>query len=78
MKAFGNFRINTKPNFQSEEQAGQEDEGQMVSPTFQCSFFEMVLLFFFLLVCEFLSLVCSTKAIISTLSKNHLPHTILD
>lgn len=47
MKAFGNFRINTKPNFQSEEQAGQEDEGQIVSPTFQCSFFEMVLLFFF-------------------------------
>lgn len=61
MKAFGNFRINTKPNIQSEGQAEQEDEGQIVSPTFQCSFFEMVLLFFFLLVCEILSPVCPPK-----------------
>ena len=62
MKAFGNFRINTKPNIQSEGQVEQEDEGQIVSQTFQCSFFEMVLLIFFLLVCNFLSPVCPPKA----------------
>lgn len=28
MKALGNFRINTKPNFQSKGQAEQEGEGQ--------------------------------------------------
>lgn len=61
MKAFGNSRINTKPNFQSKGQAEQEDEGQIGSPTFQCVFFEMILLFFFLLVCEFLSPVCPPK-----------------
>lgn len=54
MKAFGNFRINTKPNIQSEGQVEQEDEEPIVSQTFQCSFFKMVLLFFFLLVCDFL------------------------
>ena len=55
MKAFGIFRINTKSNFQSEGQAEQDDEGQILSLIFQCGFSEMVLLFFFLLVCEILS-----------------------
>lgn len=61
MKAFGNFRINTKSNFQSEGQAEQDDEGQILSLIFQCGFSEMVLLFFFLLVCEILSPVCPPK-----------------
>lgn len=61
MKAFGNFRINTKPNFQSEGQAEQDDEGQILSLIFQRGFSEMVLLFFFLFVCDFLSLVCPFK-----------------
>lgn len=47
MKAFGNFRINAKSNFQSEGQAEQDDEGQILSLIFQCGFSEMVLLFFF-------------------------------
>jgi len=68
IKAFGNFRINTKPNFQSKGQAEQEGEGQIGPPTFQCVFFEMVLLFFFLLVCEFLSLVCPPKLFYSTIT----------
>lgn len=55
MKAFGIFRINTKSNFQSEGQAEQDDEGQILSLIFQCGFSEMVLLFFFLLACEILS-----------------------
>lgn len=61
MKAFGNFRINAKSNFQSEGQAEQDDEGQILSLIFQCGFSEMVLLFFFLLVCEILSPVCPPK-----------------
>ena len=69
MKAFGNFRINTKPNFQSKGQAEQEGEGQIGPPTFQCSCIEMVLLFFFLLVCEFLSLVCPPEG---TLTHKHV------
>ncbi|GEM_PF-2652718 len=61
MKAFGNFRINAKSNFQSEGQAEQDDEGQILSLIFQCGFSEMVLLFFFLLVCEILLPVCPPK-----------------
>lgn len=34
MKAFGNFRINTKPNVQSEGQAEQDNGEQILSPTF--------------------------------------------
>lgn len=34
MKAFGNFRINAKSNFQSEGQAEQDDEGQILSLIF--------------------------------------------
>ena len=61
MKAFGKFSINAKSNFQSEGQAEQDDEGQILSLIFQCGFSEMVLLFFFLLVCEILSPVCPPK-----------------
>ena len=61
MKALGNFRINAKSNFQSEGQAEQDDEGQILSLIFQCGFSEMVLLFFFLLVCEILLPVCPPK-----------------
>ena len=67
MKAFGNFRINAKSNFQSERQAGQDDEGQILSLIFQCGFSEMVLLFFFLLVCEILSPVCPPKKLFKNL-----------
>lgn len=71
MKTFGNFRINTKPNVQSEGQAEQDNGEQILSPTFQCGFSEMVLLFFFLFVCDFLSLVCPFEVFLSKLSTDN-------
>ena len=62
------FRWNTtESNPEPKGQWGtnkKDSEGQILSLTFQCGFSEMVLLFFFLLVCDFLSPICPFKAIL--------------
>ncbi len=63
MKVFSIFGNNTESNLQSEGSEEQTiyDKGQILFLAIQHGFLEVVLLFFFLLVCEILSLVCPPK-----------------